>query len=507
MRRRGPGAAHDVLRDERGGLREECGVIGVSLDSGPAAPLAHLGLFALQHRGQESAGIASSAGGRVSVHKGMGLVAQVFDAERIAALPGPLAIGHVRYSTMGSARIENAQPLLVPSRWGALALAHNGNLINAPLLRAELEAGGAVFTSTSDSEVIAQLIARAPASSVEEAVAYALGRIAGAFTVTMLVGGRIFGFRDAHAIRPLVLGKAPRGWILASETCAFDHMGAAFVRDVSPGELVTLAGTALDARQVLPAARPAYCVFEYIYFARPDTTLAGRNVHLARRRMGQILAREHPANADVVLAVPDSGTSAAMGFSDASGLPFEVGLVKNRYVGRTFIQPDQATRDMGVRIKLNPLREVIDGRRVVLVDDSIVRGTTSGKIVRMLRASGAAEVHVRISSPPIRFPCFYGIDTSSRGELVAATARVEEIRRRIGADSLGYLSEGGLVEALQLARSHLCMACLDGEYPTAVPEEALAGRHALEAPGGRRPARAPDPVGAVTGVDARWLND
>jgi amidophosphoribosyltransferase len=486
------------------GLREECGVIGISLSSGGASPLAHLGLFALQHRGQESAGIASGDGSRTWIHRGMGLVSQVFDGARIAALPGRLAIGHVRYSTMGSARIENAQPLLVPSSWGPLALAHNGNLTNAPILRRELEAAGAEFTSTSDSEVIAQAIARAPADTVEDAVAHALTRIEGAFTVTMLVDGRVFGFRDAHAIRPLVLGTTGRGWMLASETCAFDHIGASFVRDVEPGELVILSGASMDARQVLPPARPAHCVFEYIYFARPDTTLAGRNVHVVRRRMGQILAREHPATADVVLAVPDSGTSAAMGYSDASGLAFEVGLVKNRYVGRTFIQPDQAARDVGVRIKLNPLREVIEGRRVVLVDDSIVRGTTSGKIVRMLRAAGATEVHVRISSPPIRFPCFYGIDTSSRGELVAATAPVEEIRKMIGADSLGYLSQDGLVEALQRPRGHLCMACLDGRYPTALPEEATAGRHALE---GARPQRTAGPVGAVARVDARWLND
>lgn len=485
-------------------LREECGVIGISLSGGPAAPMAHLGLFALQHRGQESAGIASSDGTRTWLHKGMGLVSQVFDGERIAALPGHLAIGHVRYSTMGSARIENAQPLLVSSPWGPVALAHNGNLINAPVLRRDLEVAGAVFTSTSDSEVIAQLIARAPVATVEDAVAYALARIEGAFTVTMLVDGRVFGFRDAHAIRPLVVGRTERGWMLASETCAFDHMGASYVRDVGSGELVVVAGAEIKASQVLLPARQAHCVFEYIYFARPDTTLAGRNVHVARRRMGQLLAREHPANADLVLAVPDSGTSAAMGFADISGLPFEVGLVKNRYVGRTFIQPDQAARDLGVRIKLNPLREVIEGHRVVLVDDSIVRGTTSGKIVRMLRASGATEVHVRISSPPIRFPCFYGIDTSSRGELVAATTSVEEIRRMIGAESLGYLSQAGLVEALHLARGRLCMACLDGQYPTALPEEALAGRHALEE---ARPARAPDPVGAVARVDARWLND
>jgi len=485
-------------------LREECGVIGIGLSGGAAAPLAHLGLYALQHRGQESAGIASSDGTQTWLYRGMGLVSQVFDGARIAALPGAAAIGHVRYSTMGSARIENAQPLLVPSRWGPLALAHNGNLINAPALRRELEGAGAVFTSTSDSEVIAQAIARAPAVAVEDAVGHALHRIEGAFTVTMLVGGRVFGFRDAHAIRPLVMGRTERGWMLASETCAFDHMGAWYVRDVERGELVTIAGTVLEARQVVPPARRAHCVFEYIYFARPDTTLAGRNVHVARRRMGQVLAREHPANADIVVAVPDSGTSAAMGFADVAGLPFEVGLVKNRYVGRTFIQPDQATRDAGVRIKLNPLREVIEGRRIVLVDDSIVRGTTSGKIVRMLRRSGATEVHVRISSPPIRFPCFYGIDTSSRGELVAARTPVDEICRLIGAESLGYLSQAGLVEALHLARGHLCLACLDGQYPTALPEEAMAGRHALEGVLSARPA---DPVGALTAVDARWLND
>jgi len=465
-------------------LREECGVIGVRSGEGPAAPLAHLGLYALQHRGQESAGIATSDGARTWLHKGMGLVSQVFDAPRLAGLPGHLAVGHVRYATMGSARLENAQPLLVPSPWGPLALAHNGNLINAPVLRAALEAEGVAFRSTTDSEVIAQVIARAPAATVEDAVAHAMAQIDGAYTITLLAAGEVLGFRDAHGIRPLVLGRTARAWILASETCAFDHTGAAYVRDVAPGELAVLDATGLRARQVLPPRGEAHCVFEHIYFARPDTVLAGRNVHLARRRMGQILAREHPARADVVLAVPDSGTSAALGFAEASGIPFEVGLIKNRYIGRTFLQPDQAARDLGVRLKLNPLREVTEGRRVVLVDDSIVRGTTSGKIVHMLRAAGAVEVHVRISSPPIRFPCFYGIDTSSRGELVAASNSVEEIRQLIGADSLGYLSQRGLVEALQLPRERLCMACLDGRYPTRLPEEALAGRHALE--GARR---------------------
>ncbi|HEU5299534.1 MAG TPA: amidophosphoribosyltransferase [bacterium] len=477
-RRPGEADLNDAHLDDV--LHEECGVVGVFTSAGPAAPVAHLALYALQHRGQESAGIASSDGTRTWLHKDMGLVAQVFDGDRIALLPGHLAIGHVRYSTMGSVRIENAQPLRVASPWGPLALAHNGNLINAPVLRAELEAQGVTFESTTDSEVIAQLIARAPAGTIEDAVAYAMERIDGAYTIAMLLGGKVWGFRDAHGIRPLALGSADGTWILASESCAFDHTGTAYVRDVAPGELVVLDAQGMRAQTLLSPRREAHCVFEHIYFARPDTILAGRNVHLTRRRMGQILAREHPARADVVLAVPDSGTSAAMGFADASGIPFEVGLIKNRYIGRTFIQPDQAARDLGVRLKLNPLREVLEGRRVVLVDDSIVRGTTSGKIVRMLRAAGATEVHARISSPPIRYPCFYGIDTSSRGELVAASKSVEEIRVMIGADSLGYLSQHGLVEALQLARERLCMACLDGAYPTRLPEAALAGRHALE---------------------------
>jgi len=462
-------------------LREECGVLGIWSADGPAAPMAHLGLYSLQHRGQESAGIATSDGTAVCLHKGMGLVAQVFDQARIAVLHGHQAVGHVRYSTMGSARIENAQPLLVASPWGELTLAHNGNLINAPALRAELEAAGVGFTSTTDSEVIAQLIARAPTASLEGAVAYCMARIEGAYTVAAMAGATVVGFRDAYAIRPLVLGRRGATWVLASETCAFDHIGAEFVRDVEPGELVLLGPDGLRSRQILPVVRHAHCVFEYIYFARPDTVLDGRNVHVARRRMGRILAREHPARADLVIAVPDSGTSAAMGFAEASGLPFEVGLIKNRYIGRTFIQPDQATRDFGVRLKLNALRDVIEGRRVVLVDDSIVRGTTSGKIVRILRVAGAVEVHVRISSPPIRFPCFYGIDTSSRGQLVAADHSVATIQQLIGADSLGYLSRQGLVEALQSSRDRLCMACLDGVYPTAVPAEATAGRHALEA--------------------------
>jgi amidophosphoribosyltransferase len=306
-------------------------------------------------------------------------------------------------------------------------------------------------------------------------------RLEGAYTVVCLADGALFAFRDAFAIRPLSLGRLEDGWVVASETCAFDQIGATFVRDVAPGELVVVRGAEVHAQTVLTSSRRAYCVFEYIYFARPDTALCGRNVHRARRSMGRVLAREHPADADVVVPVPDSGTSAALGFAEESGLPFELALVKNRYVGRTFIEPDPQRRDLGVRVKLNPVRELVEGRRVVLVDDSIVRGTTSGKIVQVLREAGAREVHVRISSPPIRWPCFYGVDTSSRRQLVAAELEVEQIRQRIGADSLGYLSQEGLVEAIGLARGDLCMACLDGQYPTGRPEEAQAGRAALEA--------------------------
>jgi len=460
--------------------REECGVVGVFCRSGKAAPLILLALHALQHRGQESAGIATSDGMRVWTHKGLGLVSQVFDPGRPPDLPGHLGVGHVRYSTTGSTRIENAQPLTVLSPWGYLALAHNGNLTNAGELRRSLEGGGTSFASTTDSEVIAHLIAQAKASTLEGAISRAMGVLEGAYTVTLVGGNKVCGFCDPHAIRPLVVGEFADGYILASESCALDHIGARFVAEVEPGGLVVVEEGELTIHQAQPSQGRAGCVFEYIYFARPDTVWRGRNVHQARRRMGRILAREHPVAADVVIPVPDSGISAAMGYAEAMGLPLEIGLVKNRYIGRTFIQPEQAMRDFGVQAKLNPVREVVQGRRVVLVDDSIVRGTTSSKIVGLLRAAGAREVHVRISSPPIRFPCFYGIDTSSRGELVAARLSVEEIRRLIGADSLGFLSQEGLVEALKLAREELCMACLDGQYPTRIPREGEVGRLALE---------------------------
>jgi amidophosphoribosyltransferase len=462
-------------------LREECGVFGIRAE-GAAAPYVHLGLYALQHRGQESAGIATFDGERVHLVKGMGLVSQVFPPDRLGELPGRIGVGHVRYSTMGGARLENAQPFVEATPWGTLALAHNGNLVNAPEVRAGLEDAGWRFAATSDTEVITKLIASAPARTVEEAVAYCMERIDGAYTVVAMVGELLLAFRDAHGIRPLVMGRVGSSPVFASETCAFDPIGAELVGEVGPGELVIADPRGVRRIQVLPRDRRASCVFEYIYFARPDTVLEGQNVHQVRRRMGRILARERPAGADVVIPVPDSGTSAAMGYAEASGLPLEVGLVKNRYVGRTFIQPDPSLRDFGVRVKLNPVREVIAGRRVVLVDDSIVRGTTSRLIVRMLRHAGAREVHVRISSPPIRYPCFYGIDTSNRGELIASRLSVEEVRCAIEADSLGYLSLEGLVEALALPEKGLCLACLTGAYPTAEPGEPVAGRFALERP-------------------------
>lgn len=462
------------------GLREECGVFGIRTEGRAAAPLAHLGLYALQHRGQESAGIAAFDGARTHLVKNMGLVANVFTPERLAALPGRVAVGHVRYSTMGSASIENAQPFLEQTRWGVLALAHNGNLINAPGLRRDLEAAGHCFRATSDTEVITKLIATSRAATVEDAVVRCMQRIRGAYTVVALIGDRVLAFRDANGIRPLVEGAAGGAAVFASESCAFDHIGGSYVREVGPGELVVSDAGGVRRIQALPVVKRAACVFEHIYFARPDTQLDGRNVHQARRRMGRLLAREHPVAADAVIAVPDSGTSAAMGYADESGIPCEVGLIKNRYVGRTFIQPDPSSRDLGVRIKLNPIREVIARRRIVLVDDSIVRGTTSRQIVRMLRHTGAREVHVRISSPPILNACYYGIDTSSRGELVASRLSIEEIRASIEADTLGYLSLDGLVEAIGMARDELCLACLNGRYPTETPTEAAAGRHALE---------------------------
>ncbi|HYM91793.1 MAG TPA: amidophosphoribosyltransferase, partial [bacterium] len=438
-------------------LREECGVFGIRTAAAPAAPYVHLGLYALQHRGQESAGIATFDGKQTHLVKDMGLVGGIFTPERLAGLRGAVGIGHVRYSTMGSVTLENAQPFVEPTPWGVLALAHNGNLINAPALRRELESAGHCFRATSDTEVLTKLIATSKAQTLESAIARCMRRISGAYTIVAMAGDRLVAFRDANGIRPLALGRVEGAVVVASESCAFDQIGGEYVRDVEPGELLVADAAGLRSIQVLPVVRRAACVFEYIYFARPDTVLGDQNVHQVRRRMGRLLAREHPAAADIVVAVPDSGTSAALGYSDESGIACEIGLIKNRYVGRTFIQPDPSSRDFGVRVKLNPIREVVRGRRVVLIDDSIVRGTTSHQIVRMLRHAGAREVHVRISSPPILNACYYGIDTSSRGELVASRLSVEEIRRSIEADTLGYLSLDGLVQALALPQKDLCL--------------------------------------------------
>lgn len=446
-------------------LHEECGVFGIYAPGQDVGRLTYMGLFALQHRGQESAGIAVTDGRSIVLEKGLGLVAEVFGEDRLAGLKGNLAIGHVRYSTAGGGGVNNAQPLAVTSRRGSLALAHNGNLVNAVELRDELSERGYLFQTTSDTEVIASLIAQAEARDLTAALVSALGRVRGSYALVVLTPDRLLGVRDPHGLRPLCLGRLGGGYVLASESCALDTVGAEFVREVEPGELVSIGPDGVESLRFAPA-RKAFCIFEFIYFARPDSRIEGVSVHEARRRAGHALAREHPARADLVIAVPDSGTSAALGYAEASGLPFGEGLIKNRYVGRTFIQPAQKSREFGVFLKLNPIREVLAGKSVVMVDDSIVRGTTSGRIVRLLRGAGAREVHVRVSSPPVVSPCYYGIDTPTHAELIGARCSVEEIRRNIGADSLGYLSLEGLMEAVGLPGAPYCLACFTGCYPT-----------------------------------------
>ncbi len=444
-----------------------CGVFGIRSEERDVSRLAYFGLFALQHRGQESAGIAVSDGGRLTVLREMGLVAHVFNEEQLQALPGELAIGHTRYSTTGANRWANAQPLIHHGRARTISLGHNGNLVNVEELREELRADGVDLRSGSDSEVIAALVARDPAPLVE-AVANAMRQLEGAYSVVALAEGALVAFRDPRGFRPLSLGRLDDDWVVASETCAFDLIGAEAVREVRPGEIVRVDGEGLRTVQALPAGRSALCIFEHVYFARPDSRLAGVEVHGARVRMGERLAREAPAEADLVVGIPDSGTPAAIGFSKASGIPFNEALIKNRYVARTFIQPEQGMRDQGIRMKFNPLDEV-EGKRIVAVDDSIVRGSTMRQLVQMLFDSGAAEVHVRISSPPVVSPCFYGIDMADEDELAAAHRSVEEMRAHVGATSLAYLSVEGMQEATQLPESSVCRACFTREYPTAVP--------------------------------------
>ena len=462
-------------------LHESCGVFGVYAPGADVARLTFYGLYALQHRGQESAGIASANGRRLYLRTGMGLVSQVFSEDDLSYLPGHMAIGHTRYSTTGSSYASNAQPCLVEAGNGSLALGHNGNIVNAALLRTDLQEQGVAFSTSTDSEVIAQLLAQAPGTSWEGRWQYVMRRLNGAYSLVVLTPNELMAARDPMGNRPLCLGRLDGGWAVASETCAFDHLGATFLREIEPGEVVRITEHGVESFQ---AAEPkeASCIFEYIYFARPDSVLEGKLIYPVRMALGAQLAREHPADADVVIGVPDSATAAAVGYSQEAGIPFVEGLVKNRYVGRTFIQPDQRIREMGAQLKYNPLPELLEGRRVVLVDDSIIRATTTLPVVAMLRKAGAREVHMRITSPPIISPCFYGIDMGTRWELIAGNKTVEEIREHIGADSLGYLSVDGLIEAVGLPKEKFCLACFTGNYPAPVPLQ--MDKLALEPPAG-----------------------
>jgi amidophosphoribosyltransferase len=465
---------------DRDGPRDECGVFGVFAPGSEVSRLAYFGLFALQHRGQESAGIAACEDGHIMTVRDLGLVSQVFDEQKLKALTGDMAVGHVRYSTTGSSAWENAQPVY-RSDHRHLALAHNGNLINAVELHGELLDKGVSFRSTSDSEIIAALLSTHEADTIEEALAETMPRLQGAFSTVVMTTDKLVAFRDGAGLRPLSLGKIGERWCVASESCAFDIIGAELVREVEPGEMIVISETGMESRQVIEGARKAFCVFEHIYFARPDSILEGNRTQVSRRKMGEILWRESPAEADVVVAVPDSGNPAAAGFSKASGIPRDEGLIKNRYVARTFIQPGQELRKHGLRMKFNPLREVVEGKRLVVVDDSIVRGNTTRQIVQMLRGAGALEVHMRISAPPIRYPCHYGVDMSTTDEMVAHGRSVEEIAEHLECDSLAYLSLEGVYEAIRGERGTHCDACFSGEYPLDGTGDAQ-GKYAFELP-------------------------
>jgi len=451
-------------------LREACGIFGVYAPKEDVARITFFGLYALQHRGQESAGIATSNARTLYLKTGMGLVSQVFAEDDLSYLPGTFAIGHTRYSTTGASRLDNAQPFRVSGPNGELALGHNGNIVNAADLRHELAQDGIKFTTGSDSEVIAQLLAHAPGADWRERWAFVMRKLNGAYSLAVIMPGAVMMARDPMGNRPLCLGKLDGGWVAASESCAFDHLGATFIREIEPGEVIYIDAEGLQSFKPLGDSEgKAFCVFEYVYFSRPDSVLNGKLVYPLRINLGRHLAKEHPADADIVIDVPDSSTPAAIGYAQASGIPFIQGLVKNRYVGRTFIQPDQRLREVGVNVKFNALREVLQDRRVVVVDDSIVRATTTPRVIQMLRKAGAREVHMRVTFPPITHPCFYGVDMGTRWELIAARKKVDEICEHIGADSLGYLSPQGLVEAVAATNEGLCTACFTGEYPRPVP--------------------------------------
>ncbi|MBX3116091.1 MAG: amidophosphoribosyltransferase [Cryobacterium sp.] len=476
--------SHELLPGEKG-PQDACGVFGVWAPGEEVAKLAYFGIYALQHRGQESAGIATSDGSKILVYKDMGLVSQVFNESALNTLVGHLAIGHTRYSTTGSSSWQNAQPTLGRTAAGTVALGHNGNLTNtAELLGLVRELhpesdGELARGNTTDTAVITALLSGDLDHTLEATALDVLPKLRGAFCLVFMDESTLYAARDPQGVRPLVLGRLERGWVVASETAALDIVGASFVREVEPGELIAIDENGLRSRQ-FAAPKRAGCVFEYVYLARPDTTIAGRGVYESRVEMGRTLAKEHPVEADLVIPTPDSGTPAAIGYAEASGIPYGQGLVKNAYVGRTFIQPSQTIRQRGIKLKLNPLREVIRGKRLVVVDDSIVRGNTQRALVAMLREAGAAEVHVRISSPPITWPCFYGIDFASRAELLATGLEVDEVRQAIGADSLGYLSLDGMIAATRQPRSSLCTACFTGKYPIPIPEERLIGKNLLE---------------------------
>jgi amidophosphoribosyltransferase len=475
---------HDILPGEKG-PQDQCGVFGVWAPGEEVAKLAYFGLYALQHRGQESAGIATSTGEQIMVYKDMGLVSQVFNEAALESLQGHIAVGHTRYSTTGSSHWRNAQPTLGRTVYGTIALGHNGNLTNTSELMELLDArypnqeselrGG----NTTDTAVLTALLTGDKESSLEETARELLPRVKGAYCLVFMDESTLYAARDPQGVRPLVLGRLERGWVVASESAALDIVGASYVREVEPGELIAIDQNGLRSSRFADEKR-AGCVFEYVYLARPDTAISGRVVYEARVEMGRTLAKEYPVEADLVIPTPESGTPAAIGYSEASGIPFGHGLVKNAYVGRTFIQPSQTIRQLGIRLKLNPLREVIAGKRLIVVDDSIVRGNTQRALVKMLKEAGAAEVHVRISSPPIMWPCFYGIDFASRAELIASGLGVEDVRQSIGADSLGYLSKDGMVAATNQPESKLCTACFTGKYPIELPAAERLGKNLLE---------------------------
>ena len=452
-----------ILDDDH--FHDHCGVFGV-FGHPEAAKLAYLGIYALQHRGQESAGIASADGNDLHIYKSLGHVQEIFTPEAMAHLPGSAAIAHTRYSTAGDNVLINAQPIMIDCNKGKLALGHNGNLTNALELRRKLEHRGSIFQTTSDTEVIVHLIARSSARNLSGAIADALSQVEGAYSLLLLTRDEMFAIRDPRGFRPLILGRIDGAWVAGSESCAFDLIDAEYVREVEPGEMVRISRGGIESIRFAPGKPHQYCVFEHVYFSRPDSVVFGRAVHHSREQLGKLLALEHPVEADFVAPVPDSGVPAAIGYAEQSGIPFRMALIRNHYVGRTFIEPDQSIRDFGVKLKLNPVRRMIEGQRVILVDDSIVRGTTSRKIVRLVREAGAAEVHMRISCPPTISPCYYGVDTPRRDELIASHNSIEDIRKFLGADSLGYLSLSSMRAAVEDSEGTFCTSCYTGSYPT-----------------------------------------